>query len=81
MDIQKSIYGYPKIELWISKNRIMDIRKWEKKVKRIYAVKANTCIICAREATFIVLLNSCKDSYFCDCVNGIYYHLIKNNLI
>ena len=26
MDIQKSIYGYPKIELWISKNRIKDIR-------------------------------------------------------
>ena len=27
MDIQKSNYGYPKIEFWISKNRIMDIRK------------------------------------------------------
>ena len=33
MDIQKSIYGYPKIELWISKNRIMDINKWGIKSK------------------------------------------------
>ena len=27
MDIQHSNYGYLKIELWISKNRIMDIQK------------------------------------------------------
>ena len=27
MDIQKSNYGYPKIELLTSKNRIMDIQK------------------------------------------------------
>ena len=27
MDIQKSNYGYPKFELWISKIRIMDIQK------------------------------------------------------
>ena len=33
MDIQKSIYGYPKIELWISKDRFMDIRKWGIKSK------------------------------------------------
>ena len=33
MDIQKSIYGYPKIELWISKKRIMDINKWGIKSK------------------------------------------------
>ena len=26
LDIQKSIYGYPKIHFWISKNRIMDIQ-------------------------------------------------------
>ena len=29
MDIQKSIYGFPKIELWISNNRFMDIREGE----------------------------------------------------
>ena len=33
MDIQKSIYGYPKIELLISKNQFMDIRKWGIKSK------------------------------------------------
>ena len=26
LDIQKSIYGYPKIHFWISKNRIMIIQ-------------------------------------------------------
>ena len=27
MDIHKSIYGYPRIGLWISTNRIMDIHE------------------------------------------------------